>query len=247
MRIIFSRKGFDSSAGGYPSPIINGRPVSLPIPARDRSVTSYRDRGLGDVVAQITRGRIGPDALCHDDPMFSDPPLSGVHCWFGQSASAQGHLARNGVGKGDVFLFFGLFTDPHSGERHHRIFGTMRVACFGSPEQVMRSREWIDPPRRHPHMIGAWDSNNTIYHGPGMVARSASNTLRLTRPGGPLRHWCVPPWLKRRGLTYHDKAERWPRTGELISASRGQEFICDIGRSPISRSWLDSIVAAIAA
>lgn len=29
MRVIFSRKGFDSAAGGAPSPIIDGGPVSL--------------------------------------------------------------------------------------------------------------------------------------------------------------------------------------------------------------------------
>lgn len=35
MKIIFSRKGFDASYGGYPSPILpDGRMISLPIPTR---------------------------------------------------------------------------------------------------------------------------------------------------------------------------------------------------------------------
>jgi hypothetical protein len=32
MKIIFSRKGFDTTFGGVPSPIIHGVPYSLPIP-----------------------------------------------------------------------------------------------------------------------------------------------------------------------------------------------------------------------
>ncbi|OCC25257.1 hypothetical protein MB02_00815 [Croceicoccus estronivorus] len=240
MRIIFSRKGFDSSAGGRPSPIIDGRPISLPIPAQDRSHTTYADRQLGDLVEETTRGRIRHEALCHDDPMFARE-----QCWFGQCAAAQGHLAKNDVGTGDVFLFFGLFADPESGERHHRIFGYMQVACFGAPDDVRQADGWNEPPRAHPHLIGEWGGNNTIYHGPGALAAAATPSLRLTVPGGPLNRWSVPAWLQRYGLTYHGKNERWPGKGELIAASRGQEFICDIGNDPLPHRWLNATIAAI--
>ena len=40
MKLILSRKGFDSSAGKCPSPIINARPVSMPIPATKTSTTT---------------------------------------------------------------------------------------------------------------------------------------------------------------------------------------------------------------
>jgi glycosyltransferase involved in cell wall biosynthesis len=36
MKVVFGRKGFDSSAGGAPSPIIDGKLISLPIPMRRR-------------------------------------------------------------------------------------------------------------------------------------------------------------------------------------------------------------------
>ncbi len=38
MKVILSRKGFDSSAGGYPSPhfVQDGRLLSLPIPEENR-------------------------------------------------------------------------------------------------------------------------------------------------------------------------------------------------------------------
>ena len=240
MRIIFSRKGFDSTSGGAPSPIVAGRPIPLPIPARDRSVTSYAALGLGPLVEQTTRGRITAGDLCHDDPMFSENL-----CWFGQAGAAQSHLARYGVDAGDIFLFFGLYADPITGQRHHRIFGYMNVACCGTPDAVRNDPNWQEPPRPHPHDLGDWGRFNTLYHGPGKLAQDASPILRLTRESGSLRHWCVPTWLRQRGLTYHARAERWPRRGELISVSRGQEFICDIGKAAQPRQWLDEIIAAI--
>lgn len=74
LRIIFSRKGFDTGSGGAPSPIIDGRPVSLPIPTKRRSMISYEDLGLGD------------DHLCHEYPMFI-----GDRCAFGQCSTAFRH------------------------------------------------------------------------------------------------------------------------------------------------------------
>ena len=37
MKVILSRKGFDSQYGGYPSPVLpDGRMISLPIPSNDK-------------------------------------------------------------------------------------------------------------------------------------------------------------------------------------------------------------------
>ncbi len=122
MRVIFSRKGFDSGSGGAPSPIIAGKPISLPIPTLRRSVTTYDHLGYGGLVELVTRGKIKGDHLCHEDPMFFDD-----QCIFGQCASSQAHLSNQRVGAGDVFLFFGLFSDEVTRERHHRIFGFLKV------------------------------------------------------------------------------------------------------------------------
>ena len=42
MKIIFSRKGFDTVYGGYPSPILqDGRMISLPIPSNEEIPIRY--------------------------------------------------------------------------------------------------------------------------------------------------------------------------------------------------------------
>ena len=238
MRIIFSRKGFDSSAGGGPSPIVEGVPISLPIPAGAASQTSYGDLGLGDHAAKASRGKLGASDLCHHDPMF----LADDTCVFGQCGAAQTHLERQGVGLGDVFVFFGLFAEEATGEPHHRIFGYLRVERIidlssDVPEDLVALR--------HPHALALHQRNDCIWSGEGRPAKSASEALRLTVADGPPSVWRRPDWLKRGGLSYHDRADRWLRGGRLKSVARGQEFVADIGRRKGPRDWLARIIAEI--
>jgi hypothetical protein len=166
MRIIFSRKGFDSASGGVPSPIIHHVPISLPIPTKMRSKTTYGAIGLGDLVKTATKGRLRSDTLCHEDPLFHE----GL-CAFGQTGSAQSHLARQGVGIGDIFLFFGLFAEIDGRDRHHRIFGYLKVEkLFRLGRHPIVPVELAGLPRPHPHTIGEWNDNNTVYLGPGLSA-----------------------------------------------------------------------------
>lgn len=238
MRIIFSRKGFDSSAGGGPSPIVDGIPLSLPIPAGAASRTTYGDVGLGEHAAKASRGKLGAEDLCHHDPMF----LEDGTCVFGQCGAAQTHLERQGVGTGDVFVFFGLFAEEAAGEPHHRIFGYLKVGEI-IPLKDGAPRELVD--LGHPHALALHARNDCIWRGEGRVARGASETLRLTVPGGPPSLWKRPAWLTRGGLSYHDRADRWLRCGRLRSVARGQEFVADIGRRKAPRDWLEWVIAEI--
>lgn len=240
MRIIFSRKGFDSAAGGGASPIVGGVPLSLPIPAGAASRTTYGELGLGDHAAQASRGKLGAGDLCHHDPMFTDDG----QCLFGQCGAAQTHLERQGVGEGDVFLFFGLFREEDTGELHHRIFGYLQIAdiiplAAGAPDDLLAAR--------HPHALALHAKNDAVYRGPGRTAGRASKALRLTVPEGPPSLWLRPPWLRRGGLTYHDRESRWLRGGRLQSVARGQEFVADIGRRSSPREWLETVLNEISA
>jgi Nucleotide modification associated domain 3 len=250
MKIIFSRKGFDSGSrsGRAPSPIIDGVPITLPIPTgKYPSVTTYGDLGLSDALSKA-QSKYTADCHCHEDPMFWAD-----RCAFGQTGAAQSHLKKQCVGEGDAFLFFGLFAEPGSKDRHHRIFGYLKV------EEVLKigcqpsGNEVVGAPR-HPHTIakwesgGKWDENSTIYVGRGAKAKNAHKALRLTKEGGQTSHWVVPPWLSEtKKLTYHKDPCRWRDDGTLRSASRGQEFVTGIGDRPEPRRWLDGVIAAIEA
>lgn len=242
MKVIFSRKGFDSSSGGAPSPILNGRLVSLPIPTNRRSATTYRDLNLGEIVKNQTKNRIGGDNLCHADPLFHED-----RCAFGQTGGSQSHLDKNNVSIGDIFLFFGLFQRPR-GQKEHWIYGYMQVdevQRLGSAPLQGQSPAWA--PFQHPHTIGEWNENNTLYVGKGSKASTANEALRLTVDGESASVWRVPSWLKSRGLTYHAQRERWIDGDKLRVVGRGQEFISDFDELPEAKLWIESIKKAILA
>lgn len=190
MKIILSRKGFDSTAGGVPSPILpDGGLVSLPIPD-PRSLVRYGDigggeRDIGRLVSNLTGGRIRRGSRAHLDPdlLAADRPRApGWRPLFGQEGAAQGHLRNQGVGPGDLFVFFGLFRrcrwykgryrfEQHA-PRVHLIWGWLQVEAVipvaGCPADV---RRWAGS---HPHFHHDPVPGNVLY-----VARR-----RLTGPGG---------------------------------------------------------------
>jgi Nucleotide modification associated domain 3 len=241
MRVCISRKGFDSAAGKVPSPIVGGQPISLPIPFPDRSESTYESIGLADHVVRATKGRLAIETLCHEDPMFHEG-----RCAFGQTGPAQSHLHKRGMDIGDVFLFFGLFAQENGQDRHHRIFGYLEieeVRQLGSHPREEDSPKGF--PRRHPHTIGRWNSNNTLYLGRGAKAKQARDSLRLSATGGLISRWRVPPWLHEIGLSYHSDPGRWISDIELKTVGRGQEFVADIGELAERREWLASLIDAI--
>jgi len=159
MKLILSRKGFDSSAGGVPSPILpDGALCSLPIPERTPPPTPRRydqirlgDDSLGPLVAGLTGGRIGSEGAAHLDPDLradAAPRPPGWRPVFGQSHAAERHLQNLGVGPGDLFLFYGWFraVEQAAGRWRyvtgapdlHVIFGWLqvdrRVPAAGWPE-----------------------------------------------------------------------------------------------------------------
>jgi hypothetical protein len=165
---------------------------------------------------------------------------------LGQTGAAQAHLCKNGVTAGDVFLFFGLFAEANGGDRHHRIFGYLEVQSVNTvgaePDTSNQPNGFSN---RHPHTIGEWNRNNTIYVGRGHLAATTPLDLRLSISGEQVSRWRVPPWLRAAGLTYHGRADRWAGAATLLVVGRGQEFISDISNTPEAGAWLDRVKAAI--
>lgn len=236
MKVVLSRKGFDSSSGGGPSPIVDGAPVSLPIPAgKGMPGVSYASLGLSSHVRTASGGKLTGRSKAHADPAFMDDGT----CRFGQCGAAQTHLENQGVGAGDLFLFFGFFREGKE-RAHHRIFGWLwveEVIRHGDPAMVQLAE------LGHPHALAAHAGNDAIWVGRGATAHSSHPELRLSVEGGPPSLWRVPAWLERSGLSYHDKAECWRGNGMLQSVARGQEFVADAGEDDEAHEWVHRMLA----
>ena len=75
MKVILSRKGFDSQYGGMPSPILpDGTLLSLQIPSKTDMETKYRDLYYGnssyyDIIHTLSpNNKIKEEYNCHLDP-----------------------------------------------------------------------------------------------------------------------------------------------------------------------------------
>lgn len=185
MKIIFSRKGFDSGSGRAPSPIFpDGKMLSLPIPDK-KSVIAYEDitwnnYNVGEIVESITKGKIAPNYRAHLDPDLNHSSIPRHQDWrpiFGQVGAAQGHLRNQEVGAGDLFLFFGLFQDaiidngkvklkPKSSPKHI-IWGWFQVETSIAVDQIDRFQyAWA---LYHPHFYREPSKSNTIYFAKKML------------------------------------------------------------------------------
>ena len=273
MKLIFSRKGFDARYGGCASPIFeDGSICPLPIPDRD-SPTCYgrikfKREKIAPMIENLTRGRITAADGAHLDPDLREESISRAQDWrpiFGQAGAAASHLAKNQVGAGDLFLFFGWFRRAtgvggdisfvRGAPNLHVIFGWMEVgAVHPVSDQLIEAMPWA---RAHPHFAGRERyRNNTAY-----VAGKRLGSLGLAMPGAgvfdrirpelvltqlePYRGrsiWRLPACFEPRGrnlLTRH-QAERWTPNGatvQLRTVPIGQEFVLDVEEYPEVKDW----------
>jgi len=191
MKVILSRKGFDSGIGGYASPILpNGTLLSLPIPEEGNNICyshlktkngkSYMDI-MKSINSKVKYGEkiwkiLNEDCACHLDPDLRREVIKREENWkpiFGQVSAAQAHLANNGVKEDDLFLFFGWFRntiiksgkivfDPRDKNGRHILYGYMQIGEKIIVNKSTNIKHWMG---YHPHVASKQDrhSNNTIY------------------------------------------------------------------------------------
>ncbi len=270
MRLILSRKGFDSTPafGGGASPILpDGQMLSLPIPHDEGRVpySDLRPRGLdvGRIVSDLTNNRLRVSRRVHLDPDLESSSRSRPAGWlpaFGQDSIAQRHLERQGVGIDDLFLFFGWFKEVELARGRYRyrgkapnlhvLFGWLRVG------EVLRLGsdpipDWL---RDHPHAVRDCAPCNTVYVAKGSGGAGVFSTfdsrLRLTETGNPRRSvWRLPTDFmpgSRPALTYHGATLRWTATEDgcrLQSVAKGQEFVLTLDEYPGVRRWAEAMVS----
>jgi hypothetical protein len=120
MKVVFSRKGIDSSFGNYASPIMpDGKLCWIPIPevnGTKPSLLTYEDisyggTNLGVIMEELSSNRMFGKRTVHLDPdifPFHRNREDGWQPVFGQTGVAESHLRNMGVSEGDIFLFFWL-------------------------------------------------------------------------------------------------------------------------------------------
>lgn len=249
MKIVLSRKGFDSGNGGCPSPVFpDQRLTSLPIPAGSRF--RFQDLAtpvgpMGELVRDLSGGRLRGVEIAHLDPDLwagSMPRQPGWRPALGQVGAAQSHLDGQGVGPGDVMLFFGWFRPvlreeggrwryQRGSPEQHVLFGylqigeSLRLGARPDTAGLVRDRPWL---AGHPHVQGVRSANNTLHIASERLVLDGVDTglpgggaferlvepMVLTAPGHSKSVWRVPPWLAHAGLSYHGDAARWTSTPE---------------------------------
>lgn len=185
MKIILSRKGFDSASGGCPSPIMpDGTLLSLPIPddyaptviiKTEKLLTFsdlvYKSHTYTQLLAGIRRTKTYN--VCHLDPDLRkdarSTPIDGWEAAFGQTESALGVLRNAKVQIGDLFLFFGLFREVEYYKDTIRfIRGARKIQIiYGYMEigEILYKPEQIEKFYWHPHATkGLYeDDRNAIF------------------------------------------------------------------------------------
>ncbi len=264
MRVILSRKGFDSSYGGCPSPILpDGTMVSMPIPSENDKCkyTELQFSGGGTYFDawNSLKPKGNKTLTCHLDPDIRKGIRKECTDWepsFGQCKAAQGHLLKQNIAPGDLFLFFGWFRKAEyvggrlqyikDAPEIHAIYGYLQVYSILTGEEVHKCH-W------HPHAEYS-ATNNTIYTAtdilkiddkecgiPGAGVLNYSEDLVLTAPEQSHSKWKLIEVLadKNISLSYHDK-EKCIKEGYFQSAARGQEFV--FGESNVVSKWARNII-----
>ena len=246
MKIVFSRKGFDSSTGKVPSPILpSGELCSLPIPESmpESHSRQYKDimagnHCLGDMVNDLTGGKITPDTIAHFDPDLNLSSVPRPENWkpiFGQAGAAERHLQNNGVKAGDIFLFFGWFRQVEvvagryqyvsNAPDLHVLFGWLQIEQRLSVEDFSSIPLWA---LNHPHCKrNPYNKLDSIYistiriqlphfareKSGGGTFRKFDPALCLTAPEKSRSIWQLPTWFypsrNKSCLTYHNNLNRW--------------------------------------
>lgn len=181
MKVILSRKGFDSANGGIVSPIMDdGTMLSLPIPSDDKDSFDdlvFRGESYSKILSDL---KYKGSRFCHVDPDLSmERRRNAIEGWrpiFGQINSSAVYLIRNvDIKVGDLFLFFGNYHkvknvdgkyqyikksgDFYSDNDLQVIWGYMQVGRIITDPEEQKKYTW------HPHSndVRTKDSSNVMF------------------------------------------------------------------------------------
>lgn len=186
MKIILSRKGFDSGYGGYPSPILpDGRLLSFPIPDIDSPIKYSnlylsQNKNFTELIFELIGNEVKIEGVgkrpiknigCHLDPDIDSTIYKRAKDWkalFGQAGAAHSHLLNQNVSVNDIFLFFGWFREVElidgkykysktDKKGKHVIYGYMQVGEI----KKINSNNFDDWMLYHPHILRGANATDT--------------------------------------------------------------------------------------
>jgi len=263
MKIILSRKGFDSRFGSQPSPILpDGTLLSLPIPSKNDDLKftdlHYQDKSYYELIKELKPDcKIKENYTCHLDPDIKRNVIKREPSWrglFGQTGRAQGHLHNENIGLNDIFLFFGWFKETKQtdvGLRYvknapnlHIIYGYFQVKNIYKSYQDLPVYS-----KYHSHADRfLTDKNNCIYSAntslsfnnrvSGFGCLTYNKSLVLTKQGEPKSHWDLPDFFREARISYHSKSSF--KQDYFQSAKIGQEFVVEEDNNVIN--WAQNII-----
>jgi hypothetical protein len=170
----------------------------------------YNGETYKDIIEQL--GGKNGNGTCHLDPDIRqgiyDTPKEFKPA-FGQNGIPQMTLKKQGVGVGDLFLFFGLFKQIERGVdgklRYvpkapdlHIIYGYMQIGAVLTDNTEIQAYSW------HPH-AGIVGNNNCLYipsktlswnNEEGYGVFSYDKRLVLTKEGMSCSRWILPDFFR---------------------------------------------------
>lgn len=267
MKIILSRKGFDSRYGKQASPILpNGTLLSLPIPLDNDLQTftdlSYNGKSYYDIIRELKPTTIYDQSqTCHLDPdLREEILLNRDQNWkavFGQSDGAQTHLANQGVTIGDVFLFFGWYkeTEELMGKQRlrykrkaldlHVIYGYFQIG-----EIYNNGADLPDYVKYHSHANEEHQSKKTNCIYVASKNLSLNENLKgagvlnyaprrvLTKNGMTRTKWELPDFFRQLTISHHNQNSF--KEDHFKSVDIGQEFVIEANEELVE--WTKQII-----
>lgn len=255
-KIILSRKGFDSSAGGVGSPIFeNGTLVSIPIPSKSPSPHKYQDLLINnisgkDLLKEASAKSVTLDSFCHYDPLLTNDV--GI---FGQASSSQTELKKQQINVGDLFLFFGWFKQfSKKGKNLHHLFGWLQIDnVIEGNDNIVRYLDNLGI--LHPHGYGDVEryTNNTIYIGKKSLTyeskifekkgyglfKKSHKDLILTEENSTRSKWKLPQnYFSNTNNLFLNRLKWKDEKNCLVDClGYGQEFILNAEENPNIVKW----------
>ena len=265
MKIIISRKGFDSSAGGRPSPILkDGRIFSIPIPSSvGDSPHRYRDVAMHGLNASDMLNYVGVKTFSGDVHCHFDPMLHQSIGLFGQAGNAQRELENLGIEVGDLFLFFGWFRDfrLEKPRDYHHIFGWLQIGhIIRGTEQIRNFCHKLMLAHPHACKDDRLFKNNTLYvskghtenlmvktrkRGHGVFSKT-NQKLIFTQVGKTRSNWLLPQkyFSPTQNPNLFENRLKWSEqySNKLVCAGYGQEFVIDASKNPSAIEWVSDLL-----